>query len=154
MTGVLERLWDRLAGPDPGPVQFDALVRRRSGNDALAAPFSFAGPQGEVEVPVYPVGALRLGAIVDQVALAEPGAVRLPSPEGRLRYRVRTRFLRFPDLVDVALLPREQRTSTLMLYSRSLTGRGDFGANRRRVEAWLRRVRGQVEAEERRSARR
>lgn len=137
---ALDRLWDAVSGPDPGPADFGALVRRRSGNDALAAPVSLGGPRGDLVVPVFPVAARQLGAIVDRMALAEPGTTRLPSPEGRLRYGVRSRLLRFPDLVDVAVLPQGEGASTLVLYSRSLVGRKDFGANRVRLRRWLARI--------------
>jgi uncharacterized protein (DUF1499 family) len=45
--------------------------------------------------------------------------------------------MRFPDTVDIEVLPVGDNQSTLAIYSRSLIGRSDLGVNRARVERWL-----------------
>ncbi len=53
----------------------------------------------------------------------------------RLRATVRTAVFRFVDDVDARIDPAAR---LLHVRSASRVGRGDFGANRRRVSAWLR----------------
>ena len=45
--------------------------------------------------------------------------------------------MRFPDTVDIKILPVAGNESTLAIYSRSLIGRGDLGVNRARIARWL-----------------
>lgn len=136
IAALLDRLWAGLA-PDPGPVSFAHLARRPSGNDALAAPPEAGlGAGADLAPSILPVPAERLRAILDQVAASE-GATRLPGDANQPRYRVRSRILRFPDMVDARLEARGEGRSTLLLYSRSLVGRKDFGVNRARLRRWL-----------------
>lgn len=48
----------------------------------------------------------------------------------------RTPVLRFVDTISIHVLPASGGTSTFAAYSKSNIGRGDFGTNRRRLEAW------------------
>jgi uncharacterized protein (DUF1499 family) len=48
-----------------------------------------------------------------------------------------TRLMRFPDTIDIEVLPAAGTQSTLAIYSRSLIGHGDLGVNRARIERWL-----------------
>ena len=48
-----------------------------------------------------------------------------------------TRLMRYPDTVDLEVIPVGENQSTLALYSRSLVGRKDFGVNRARLQRWL-----------------
>ena len=70
---------------------------------------------------------------------AAQGAVLVASDDTRLhdRFVVRTRFLRFPDTVDVEIVPSDAEHATLAVYSRSQLGGFDLGANLRRVRALL-----------------
>ena len=63
----------------------------------------------------------------------------IPSPfsrEGGARFVQYTRLMRYPDTIDVEVIPAGEN-STLALYSRSLVGRKDFGVNRARLKRWL-----------------
>lgn len=59
----------------------------------------------------------------------------------RLLLVQRTPLLRFPDLIQLEVYPALADGSTLCVYSRSIYGYSDFGANRARVEDWLARIR-------------
>lgn len=147
--GGIDALWAALAGPaDERAFGFETAVRRESPNDALACPAGLcAGAKVDLVAPVFAVPAERLRAIVAEVATAEPGTALIPTDaESHDRYLVRTRILRFPDLVDVRIIPRGENESTLALYSRSRIGHWDFGVNRARLERWLGRI-GEVAAE-------
>jgi uncharacterized protein (DUF1499 family) len=152
-AAVLDRAWALVFGPpDLGAVDFATLRRRRTPNDALVCPEGFcASARADMVAPEFPVPAERLRAVLAEVALAEPGAERLPAEEGRDRFLVRTRFFRFPDTVDAQVLPRGEGRATLALYSRSQIGGSDFGVNRARLTRWLKQVEARA-ADERSSA--
>ena len=80
----------------------------------------------------------RLGAAI----LAEPRVQALAAPsENHLRFVQRSFLMRYPDVVDVLVLPRGEARSTLALYSRSAVGHSDLGVNRARLERWLAAIR-------------
>ena len=136
-----------------------ALVRAR-GPDAVpaAAPIDFgpdfalpASPNAHlVAPPGSPLPAHRthpmLNAGPERVWEALLGAVAaMPRtwrigqwPERRqAEWVVRTRLMNFPDLVS-AQVEEMPGGSGLILYSRSLLGWSDLGANRRRSRQWFR----------------
>ncbi|MCB8836513.1 DUF1499 domain-containing protein [Aurantimonas sp. VKM B-3413] len=133
-----DRVWKMIAGPaDQGPADFANLERRASGNDALACSPGACGPlKPDVILPVVKAAPPEILRSLDRILLAEPGAERVDGGKrpGYRRYVVRTRILRFPDTVDAEAVATMGGTA-LKIYSRSLLGRGDFGANRRRLEA-------------------
>ena len=137
----LDRTWQAAFGSsDLGPVDFTALVRRRTPNDALACPRDLCPAQADFEPPVFPVPAARLRALLSEAALSEPNTVLVESTPTQDRYLVRTRLMRFPDTVVAEALARGEEHSTLALYSRSQIGRSDFGVNRGRLERWVARI--------------
>lgn len=137
----IERLWSALFGPpDLGPVDFTRLVRRASPNDALACPVGLCGDaRVDIVTPVYDLPHHILAARVRALVEAEPAAMRVAEAGGGRgdRFVVRTSLLRYPDTVDVLVLPAEGGRSTLALYSRSQIGRSDLGANLARIRRWL-----------------
>ena len=131
-----------LGGPlDVGPVDFATLRRHVTGNDALICPPGLcaeAEPDGDAKV--YDVTADQLLDRLRMIALAEPSTEALDCGvgcAGVARFVQRTRFMRFPDTIDVAVYAAGTNKSTLAIYSRSLVGRRDFGVNRARVARWL-----------------
>lgn len=139
--GGIDDAWTVLFGPpDLGPVDFATLERRRSPNDALVCRGEEC-PKAKADraAKVYPVPGERLRAIVREVALAQPGVEPVFSERwaDHDRYVARTRIMRYPDTIDVAVFGLTDATSTLALYSRSQIGRSDLGANRARLDAWL-----------------
>ncbi len=79
--------------------------------------------------------AARLRALIE----AEPGTLRVADATGGRgdRFVVRTPIMRYPDTVDVLVLPAEGGGSTAAIYSRSQIGRSDLGANLARIRRWL-----------------
>ena len=132
----------RLSGTDDmGPVDFATLRRRSSPNDALVCPpghCPHARPDREPKT--YDMTAAELSARLMRIVLAEPATGVLhcaPPCEGFLRFVQYSRIMRFPDTIDVEILPVGDDKSTLAIYSRSLVGHGDLGVNRARIERWL-----------------
>src|SRR5262249_39041589 len=145
LIGARQHVYARLArlggnDRDMGPIDFATLRRRSSPNDALVCPSDrcpFARPDHEAKI--YDMPPAELSARVTQVALAEPDTHALPcAPPCRLLRHVQySRLMRFPDTIDVEVLPGGDGRSTIAIYSRSLVGYGDFGVNRARIERWL-----------------
>jgi len=122
----------------PPPLDIAHLVRPASPNTALAAPAGFR-PAPDLVTPTYHVPAPRLFAAIGAVAAAQPRTFQAAAYPDRLQdhWVVRSAVFNFPDLVTAQVVPVGEDAATLVLYSRSVYGYGDFGANRKRLTAWL-----------------
>lgn len=133
------RIWSTIAGPtDQGPVDFDRLTRSPSPNDALACSPGVCDDAAEIVLPVYAARPDTLLDRLDAVLFDGPlsgDAERVDdgTDPNRRRYVVRTRLMRFPDTLNAEARATDGGTA-LLLYSRSLLGRGDFGANAERLK--------------------
>ncbi|MEJ0017401.1 MAG: DUF1499 domain-containing protein [Acetobacteraceae bacterium] len=132
----------RATGPRglPAPERLDLRQLRRpaSPNSALAAPAG-AVPAPDLVTPRYPVAAVRLYAAVVAVAAGQPRtwlAAEFPA-ERQAHFVARSALLNFPDLIVAQADEAGPGASTLALYSRSVYGYSDLGANRQRLHAWL-----------------
>lgn len=142
-----ERAWERIGPADLGRVEFDALVRSPSPNDALAATPGL-GLDADVALPLYEAPPEAVMAAIDAVIAREGAGGRARVVEtGPLLRRVVTRspLMRFPDTNTIEAVPlggggegepTEERTA-LRAYARATVGHADMGANARRLEAWL-----------------
>ncbi len=122
-------------GIDP-PVVIDMsrITRPSTPNTALAAPAGFS-PAPDVVTPRYPVDPDRLFAVIRTVALAQAntvahGDVGVPR---QAHFVARSALMKYPDLIAVQVTP----DADLILWSRSIYGRSDFGVNQARLMAWL-----------------
>jgi len=124
--------------PVPQPMDVAQLTRPASPNTALAAPAGFRLTP-DIATPTYRVPAPRLYAAILAVAAAQPRTYPAAAYPDRLQaaWVARSAMFNFPDLVTAQAAPAGADTSTLVLYSRSVYGYGDLGANRKRVAAWL-----------------
>ncbi len=125
---------------DIGSVDWAALTRHATPNDALVCPAAYChNAKPDWEPKIYRMAPDELLARLKVVALAEPGTSELfdaSDRESAARFLQRTRLMRFPDTIDMEVL-RADAGSTLAIYSRSLLGRKDFGVNNARVARWL-----------------
>jgi uncharacterized protein (DUF1499 family) len=135
--GIAKRAGSRL---DIGPVDWATLTRHPT-NDALICPASHCpNAIADQQAKVYPLAPADLLARVKRVALAEPDTKELPGAPDRergARFVQYTRLMRYPDTIDVDIIPAGEGRATLALYSRSLVGRKDFGVNHARLTRWL-----------------
>lgn len=124
--------------PPAGPIDFTHLVRPATPNTALAAPEGFL-PRPDLVTPPYPESADRLFAAIRAVAAGRRRTyVQAVFPgERQADWVVRSAAFNFPDLVTAAVSPAGPHHARLILWSRSVYGRSDFGVNRRRVKTWL-----------------
>ena len=141
-TGFYARLAALAQMPaDGGSVDFEKLARRATPNQALACPERLClTSRPDVLSPVFPVPAEELARLVQRVVDSEPDSGTLYcAPDCKLyaRYVEYSPMFRFPDIIDVVVLPAGAKASTLAIYSRSLFGYWDFDVNRTRVNRWL-----------------
>lgn len=124
--------------PVPPLLDVAHIERPASPNTALAAPAGWT-PKPDIVTPVYSVQASRLLAAIAQVAGSQPRTFLAAAyPDAmQLHWVVRSAVFNFPDLVTAQAMPHDPAGSTLLLYSRSVYGYGDFGVNRQRLTIWL-----------------
>jgi uncharacterized protein DUF1499 len=124
--------------PTPPPLDLTRLVRPASPNTALAAPADFRSPP-DLVTQTYPLPVARLYTLV--TATAGRQARTYPAAEypdrWQAHYVARSLVFNFPDLITVQVTPDGTDSSRLVLYSRSVYGYSDLGANRTRLAAWL-----------------
>lgn len=116
------------------------------GNSFLACPPDYCTATAAPS-PIFTLPADRLAQAWREMLAGEPGIVIVADDPARRRLVViqHTRFLRFPDIVTAEFAPLANGKSSVAVYSKSRYGRGDFGTNRRRVLAWLDRLRQQAD---------
>jgi uncharacterized protein (DUF1499 family) len=124
--------------PAPAPMDVAHIVRPSSPNTALAAPDGYS-PRPDVVTPHYQITEGRLFALVQDVAASQPRVYQaaLYPDRFQLHYVARSALFNFPDLIMVQIREDGAGRSDLIIYSRSVYGRSDFGVNRKRVETWL-----------------
>ena len=120
--------------PPPDLTDMARLARPSTPNTALAAPQGFT-PAPDIATQRYAVPPDRLYAAIRRAALAQPRTHLHAAFDDRrqMHFVARSALLNFPDLIAVQVTPE----SGLILWSRSVYGRSDFGVNRARLEAWL-----------------
>lgn len=134
-----ERVWARLGPTDLGPVDFAALIRSPTPNDALAATpgaLPDTAPAPDFTLPAYDDPPDRLLARVDTVAEAGGAETVAAGPTTR-RYVTRSPKLRFPDTTVVEAVALPDGRTGLRVYARASIGVSDLGANAARLRRWL-----------------
>ena len=124
-------------------IDFASLKRPTSPNTYLTAPEGLCRQSTiDTVAPIFDVSAAKLRQELLRILIAEPRTSHTLADEKALydNFVVRSAFFRFPDLISVQFFDRKGGKSTLALYSRSVYGRYDFGVNRTRAEAWLKRA--------------
>jgi uncharacterized protein (DUF1499 family) len=137
-----ERTWTVFAGPaDQGPVDFTTLQLRTSPNQYLVCPPGTCTARADQAAPVFAVSEQRLRETLITSWAAMPRTRQVAGTadpaSGEIRFVQTTALLHYPDTISVHTWPAGDGRSTLAIYSRSLVGRSDLGANGERVRAWL-----------------
>ncbi len=120
------------------PLEFASLVLPRSPNTCLATPAWHPGFK-HLETPVYPVSTGRLFEVLGQVAAQFPRTYpRAGWPERhQAQWVERSALMNYPDIIVAEAVAAPDGGSGLFLYSQSLFGWSDLGANRARLDRWL-----------------
>ena len=124
--------------PAPALTDMSRIQRPDTPNTALSAPAGFL-PTPDIATPLSRVPPARLYAAVRALALGQARvfvAAEYPAA-WQIHFVARSAMFNFPDLVTAQVGEAGPGNSTLVLYSRSVYGYGDFGVNRQRLQAWL-----------------
>lgn len=124
--------------PAPGVLDLAHLTLPTSPNKALAAPAGFS-PKPDLVTPAYALPPDQLFETVRTTLLAMPNTYALDDHPGHLQaaFVARTPRANFPDIIAIAVQPDAQGGSQLVMYSHSIYGHSDLGANLARLTAWL-----------------
>lgn len=125
-------------------LDFATLQRPASPNTYLVAPDGFTPGKSDGEAPVLGVSAEKLKENWTAMIARQPQVEKIAeSADGlQIDYIQRTKLMHYPDWITVRFipLPPDPETgnyATLAVYSRSVYGYGDMGANKARVTKWL-----------------
>ncbi len=133
-------LFDRLLTPgDLVPVDFATLQRPKCPNTYLVAPRGYTPARNDRDAPAYGVPVEKLRANWEKVLAAQPRVTRVAESHDGLQFDFiqRTRLMRYPDWITIRFIPLAAGDASFAIYSRSVYGCGDLGANKARIEAWL-----------------
>lgn len=90
--------------------------------------------------PIFEVSAEELKGRMEALLLEMANTnVRLERGND-LDVLIRTPIMRWPDIISIQIVPLDEGKSTLRIYSRSIYGHSDLGANKARVMGWLARL--------------
>lgn len=125
--------------PKAGVEDLRKFTRPSSPNSYLICAKGLCAAAADEEGPVFDLKPEKLLVAALKVASQQPNTSPADADQalGQLVFIQRTAFLRFPDVVRVQAFAMPGGKTTLALYSHSVYGRYDFGANRRRARAWI-----------------
>ena len=134
--------WDGLLPPgDHRAVRFETLVLASKPNRYLVCPPDLCTAARAHRIsPRFDRSADDLRAAFETVVLGSAAVTKMAESEDTIDVVVRTPVVRWPDWVTVRFIPLGENRSTLAIYSRSVYGGSDFGANERRITDWLARL--------------
>lgn len=134
-----------LAGCADPPQALDlrSFERPSSPNSYLVCPSGLCAAKADAEGPVVDlppekvlVAALKAASLERNVAPQEADAAL-----GQLVFIQRTPVLQFPDVVRIQAIAMPGGRTGVALYSHSVFGKYDFGANKARAERWMAAIR-------------
>lgn len=131
--------WDALLPAEPiAATDFETLTPKPTPNTYLVCPEGVCAATPDRLSPRVPLPPAKAVDRLIEIA-RQHGATQIERVDDlAAEMVVRTPLLRWPDRVSVRAYAAEGAGSELALYSRSKYGRSDLGANRERVEGWLR----------------
>lgn len=138
-------IWGRLVGVDlssVAPVDFARFSRRSSPTDALICGAGICAAKSDAEVPVFGETADQLMKRLDGIFGPMERSERISQGEASLhhRYVIKTRLMRYPDIVDVEVFAVDDAHATFAVYGRSIIGSYDYGVNKARNEKIMEQV--------------
>jgi hypothetical protein len=122
----------------PTVMDMTRIERPATPNTFLAAPAGFR-PEPDVVTAEQALPAARLYEDARVLFMKQTRTFVAAAFPDRLQvhYVVRSALMNYPDLVTVQVNAAGEDRSTLIIWSRSVYGRSDFGVNRKRTETWL-----------------
>lgn len=121
------------------PISFPKLQPPKSPNYYLVCPPGVC-QDTHPESPQFNVNAVQLQQICETMIAKQPRVKQLHLCNNHMVYIQRSKFWRFPDYIDIEILPIDDTHATLAMYSRSRYGYYDFKVNQQRVKDWLKQM--------------
>ncbi len=92
-----------------------------------------------IQSPTFNEPATQLKQRWQVMLQKQPRVKLLKQDETKQQYQYvqRSKWFRFPDLIDVKFVSLDNNQSTLYAYSRSIYGHSDLGVNCKRMKHWL-----------------
>ncbi len=120
-------------------IEFPTLKLTNNPNEYLLCPKDYCKSKPHVISPLFQVSAKELQAAWQKMMSAQPRTTLHSNNKtnNQLDFVQRTELVRYPDIVTVRFIEVSGKQSTIAIYSRSVYGRSDFGANKARIERWM-----------------
>jgi uncharacterized protein (DUF1499 family) len=134
--------WDVLLPPGEHlVVRFETLVLTSKPNQFLVCPPDLCTEATAHQAsPNFDRTVDDLRSAFEAVILGDEAVTKKAETDNTLDVVSRTGFFRWPDRVTIRFIALDKNRSTLAIYSRSVYGHSDFGANKRRITTWLARL--------------
>lgn len=138
----LTPLWDKILSSGAfTPTDFGSLKPKRRPNWYLVCPKDHCGEvKIHMEAPSFDFSKEELAEKLKSMIKSEGNVTVRHEDEHSFDVVIRTPLVRWPDLVSIEFLSTGDGQSTVAIYSRSIYGRSDLGANKARVGRWLRQL--------------
>ncbi len=140
----LTPIWDNLLSAKPaGLIDFTTVEAPNKPNWFLLCEDDVCkGTPASAAPPLFDRSADELKGRLDALILEMPNTEVRMDQDNQMDILVRTPVMRWPDIISVQVVPLEEGKSTIRIYSRSIYGHSDLGANKARVMNWLKRLQG------------
>lgn len=138
----------------PEPLDMSRIERGTKPNNALAGPIGKQRQDVDLITEPQPMPPAALFALAKRAIAFIPRVHRLAEYPEQLRahYVVRSRVANFPDLVTLQVERGGWGDEALLtIWSRSIHGHYDFGANLRRLREWLAEIHIEADAAKRKT---
>ena len=121
------------------PVDFPTLKLKNTPNQYLVCPEGYCADPADTVAPNFSVAVQKLQDAWFELVTAQPSTRVITGDEAARQFDIETLtpLVGFPDTLTVRFLEVPEGGSTLAVYSRSFYGKSDFGANKKRLDAWL-----------------
>ncbi|WP_169568324.1 DUF1499 domain-containing protein [Sneathiella limimaris] len=142
----LTPIWDKfLSAGEFKPTDFSKLTTTGKPNWYLVCPPEYCSNLNvHLESPVYKLSKTTLADRLKSIVLKDPN-IEIRQDDGtKLELVARTPTVRWPDLVSIEFIEKDENSSTLAIYSRAIYGIRDFSANKSRVDRWLKSLRAEI----------
>lgn len=123
-------------------INFKTMKLPTSANFYLLCPLDYCQAKASKDSPVYNVSVDKLMQAWHKMIKQQPRTTVMFSEHANKQfgYVQRSKYLRFPDFIQVKFIALNDKQSTLAIYSSSRYGYYDFGVNQKRVKSWLKQL--------------
>ncbi|MBL4907962.1 MAG: DUF1499 domain-containing protein [Sneathiella sp.] len=121
---------------------FSTLKLTSKPNQYLLCPENYCAAKTNTTSPLFDLSIKELQKVWAEMMSAQQNVHPLPNINdiNQIDYVQRTKLMRYPDIITVSFIEQPENKSTLAIYSRSIYGGSDFGANKKRIEQWMKKL--------------